>query len=245
MPVVSAEAIVLQTFAYGETSRILRLLTSTHGVLSAIARGARRPRSQYGLLEPFSRGTATLHMKDNRDLQTLSGFDLARSGHGLGRDLMRFGGASLLAEIVLRTTREESQPGLHALVLESLDRLDSGEEDRIETEVIAQVWRLIALLGFTPELDACVQCGGPAGEGEIRFDYAAGGVRCADCSRDAPGRLLPTHAIDAIRTMLAGDPVRIDETRGHWWLLTRYLDHHVLEGATLASLDFIATARER
>jgi DNA repair protein RecO (recombination protein O) len=244
VPVISTEAIVLQTFAYGDTSRILRLLTATHGLLSAIARGARRPRSQYGgLLEAFSRGTATIHMKEARDLQTLSGFDLSHSGQALGRDLMRFGGAALLAEIVMRTTREDSQPGLHALIADSFDTLEQAASADAEAVVLGRVWQLIALLGFAPELDACVHCGRPAGGEASRFDYAAGGVRCDDCSRDAPGRVLPPHALEAMRAMIRGTDVALTESRGHWWLLTRWLDHHVLEGATLQSLEFIAAAR--
>jgi DNA repair protein RecO (recombination protein O) len=245
VPVISTEAIVLQTFAYGDTSRILRLLTATHGLQSAIARGARRPRSQYGgLLEAFSRGTATLHIRENRDLQTLSGFDLSHSGQALGRDLMRFGGAALLSEVVLRATREEPQPGLFDLVADSLDRLERVDAAEAEAMALGRVWRLVALLGFAPELEACVPCGRTVQGDEIRFDYAAGGVRCDDCSRGAPGRTVPANAIDAIRTMIAGRDVALAETRGHWWLLTRWLDHHVLEGATLQSLEFIAAARD-
>jgi recombinational DNA repair protein (RecF pathway) len=157
---------------------------------------------------------------------------------------MRFGGAALIAEIVLRTTREELLPGLFSLVTDALDRLEQVEPAEAEAVVLGRVWRLIALLGFAPELDTCVHCGRPARGEEPRFDYAAGGVRCDDCSRGAPGRTLPAHAIDAIRAMLGGDDVALTETRGHWWLLTRWLDHHVLEGATLQSLDFIAAARD-
>lgn len=244
MPVFSLEAIILQAFAYGDTSRILRLLTPSHGIQSVIAKGARRPRSQYGgLLEPFSRGTATVHIRESRELQTMSAFDLTRSGQSLGRDLMRFGGASLIAEIVLRTTREEPQPGLFALVAEALDRIDDADAEVVESVVLARAWGLIACLGFAPDLETCVYCGRPAEPGENKIDYAAGGIRCNDCSRDAPGRILPGHALEALRTMISGGTVALDETRGHWWLLARYLDHHLLEGSTLQSLAFIDTAR--
>jgi recombinational DNA repair protein (RecF pathway) len=130
------------------------------------------------------------------------------------------------------------------LVTDSLDRLEQVESAEAEALTVGRVWRLVALLGFGPELDACVHCGRPARGEEIRFDYAAGGVRCDDCSRGAPGRTVPAHAIDAIRTMIAGHDVALPETRGHWWLLTRWLDHHVLEGSTLQSLEFIAAARD-
>ena len=113
MPLVSDDAVVLQAFAYGETSKVLRLLTRTHGVRSAIAKGARRPKSRFAaVLEPFAEGTVTLYLKEGRDLQTLGSFELTRSRQGLGGDLFRFGGASLLTELVLRTASEASEPAL-------------------------------------------------------------------------------------------------------------------------------------
>ncbi len=42
MAVVSTPAIVLHAFRYGESSKIVRLVTPGHGVLSAIAKGAQR-----------------------------------------------------------------------------------------------------------------------------------------------------------------------------------------------------------
>src|SRR5690606_9838430 len=87
MPLVSTESIILQSFAYGDTSKILRLLTRTHGVRSAIAKGALRPKSRYGgILEPFSIGTAVMYLKDGRDLQTLGGFELRSEERRVGKE---------------------------------------------------------------------------------------------------------------------------------------------------------------
>lgn len=245
MPLVRDEAIVLQAFPYGETSRILRLLTEGHGLQSAIAKGARRPRSQYGgVLEPFSQGTASLYIRETRDLQTLSGFELGRSRQRLGRDLLRFGGASLLAEIVLRTTMEGPQHGLFPVVADALDHIECQPEQTVEAAILAETWRLIACLGFAPELRECLDCGRSIEPAETtRFDYTAGGIRCTDCGRTSPGRAIPGRALVALRAMASGTPFELGPADGHWWLLARYLDHHVLEGASLHSLDFIANAR--
>ena len=244
MSVVTSDAIILQVFSYGETSRILRLLTASHGVQSAIARGARRPRSRYSILEPFSEGVATLYIKETRDLQTLTDFELTRNRQKLGTDLIRFGGASLISEIVLRATPEGPQPGIHALVATALARFEAEPAGTIEAAVLSEAWRLIGCLGFAPELDNCLDCDRTLPDDTAaRFDYAAGGIRCPDCAPGAPGRDVPPHARLALQAMARGESPDIQRTRGHWWLLARYLDHHVLEGATLRSLDFLAAAR--
>lgn len=241
MSVVSTEAIVLQSFPYGETSRIVRLLTRSAGVHSAIAKGALRPRSRYAVLEPFAQGEVVLHVKPTRELQTLGSFDLSRNREQLGRDLLRFGGASLLAELVLRTASEETQEGLFDAVANGLDRLLSTAD--VEVTVLAVVWHAIALLGFAPELSACIVCGTPLDRHtDACFDYTAGGLRCDDCAAGLPGRRLPGHARAALDAFSRGEPVAVPVTEGHWRLLSRYLEHHLLEGAPLRSLHFLATS---
>jgi DNA repair protein RecO len=202
-----------------------------------------RPRSRYAALEPFTDGSASLYIRPNRELQTLGGFDLIRSRQSLGRDLLRFGGASLIAELVLRTASEEPQPGLYDVVSRGLDRLGAADEAAVECTVLAVTWHVVALLGFTPSLDRCVACGASVDAArDATFDYAAGGVRCDGCAAGLPGRRLPARARAALAAYTRGDAVQVAVTEGHWRLLTRYLQHHLLEGVTLRSLHFLATS---
>jgi DNA repair protein RecO (recombination protein O) len=241
MALLTTDAIVLHAFPYGETSRIVRLLTRAAGVHSAIAKGAARPRSRYHVLEPFAEGSAALYIRPVRELQTLAAFDVTRSRHGLGRDLLRFGGASLLAELVLRTASEESQPELFDVVTHGLDQLDCVAAEGLEVAVLAAAWRTIAVLGFAPELDACIACGCDIdADADVTFDYSAGGVRCDACAAGLPGRRIPGSARQALRAFCRAAVVCVDVTAGHWRLLGRYLEHHLLEGAQLRSLHFLA-----
>lgn len=244
MSAVSDEAIILQTFPYGDTSRILRLLTARHGLRSVMARGALRPRSRFGgVLEPFAEGIATLHLRDNRDLQTLTAFDLTRSPHLLGADLLRFAGASVLAEVVIRTGSEESQPDLFETVRAALERFRDVAGDALEPVVLSELWRLVDRLGFAPSLDACLDCGRPFRPDEVvRYDRGSGGARCEDCGPGAPGRDLPAHAREAILAFLAGRAPVLERRAAHWQLLRRHLEHHVVEGA-LRTFDFLESAR--
>src|SRR5687767_15025110 len=143
MPLIHADAIILQTFAYSETSKILRLFTRSHGLISAIARGAVRPKSRYGgVLEPFTEGVATLYVRDSRELQNLSGFELVQSHQSLGRDLVRFGGASVMAELLLRTTMEQADPQLYLTVRSALRSIESATSAELESVLLAHLWSL-------------------------------------------------------------------------------------------------------
>lgn len=241
MSTVSDEAIILQVYAYGETSRILRLLTACHGLRSAAARGALRPRSRFGgVLEPFAQGVATLHLREGRDLQTLTAFELTWSPIELGTNLLRFAGASVLSEIVMRTGSEESQPGLFTVLRDSLSQLREAGPESLELSILGHVWLLIDQLGFAPSLDECVQCDRSISpEADVRFDFGAGGVLCDACGAGAPGRDLPAHGRAAVRDLLAGRSPVVERTAAHWQLLRRHLEHHVVDGRmrTFAFLD--------
>jgi DNA repair protein RecO (recombination protein O) len=247
MPVLLLESIVLQTFPYSETSKILRLLTRTHGVRSALARGAMRPKSKYGVLEPFAEGLATFYLREGRELQTLSGFELTRSHQALGRNLVRFGGASLLAELVLRTASEESQPALFDALSAGLAHLEAASDEQVEAVALAECWNLVAHLGFAPSLDECLACGRAIAEDEdVRLDHAAGAVLCAECApggASSPGRPLPAFARATLGRFLRGEAAPAPErTAAHWALLRRFLLHHVVEGSELRSLEFLESA---
>jgi len=242
MAPVITEALILQTFPYAETSRILRLYTREHGLQSAIAKGANRPHSRLGgVLEAFASGWATLYLRPNRELQTLAAFELTRARQALGCDLLRFGGASLVAELVLRSGSEERQPGLFDAVVRALDTLEQVPEPAVERTILGVMWQLIALLGFAPELEQCLGCGRPiAPAEETRFNYSEGGVVCGACGGGGGGAVLPERARKALQALVRGEDLPLERTLGHWRLLERYLDHHVLEGGKLRSFEFIA-----
>jgi DNA repair protein RecO (recombination protein O) len=242
MPVVTTDAVILQTFKYSDTSKILRLITRSNGLQSVIAKGALRPKSPFGgVLEPFTEGTASFHAKENRDLHTLSSFELSRSRQRLGSDLIRFGGASLVAELVLRSGIEEPDPDLFDAVRAALDRIQDAPSAQVESVVLGETWALIARLGFAPALDECIGCGRSIDAvEEVAFDYAAGGVRCAVCAAGMPGKALPAHARDSLVRLMQGEHVVLERTAAHWRLLARFLAHHVLDGTTLKSLTFLA-----
>src|SRR5262245_1963306 len=116
------DAIVLHAFDYLESSRILKLVTREAGVRSVLARGARRSKKRFGAaLDLFAQGTAELHIKIGRDLDTLGAFDVTRARPALAAHLERFAGASAMAELTLRFARDDADPSLFDAVAATLD----------------------------------------------------------------------------------------------------------------------------
>src|SRR5256884_7600746 len=76
MSLVTTPAIVLQTYRYSETSKVVRLATRDLGVQSAIAKGALRPKSRFGAgPQLLSEGAAQLSLRATRELHKLGAID--------------------------------------------------------------------------------------------------------------------------------------------------------------------------
>jgi DNA repair protein RecO (recombination protein O) len=240
MPLATTRALVLQAFPYSETSKVLRLFTLEHGLRSVLAKGALRPRSRYGgVLEPFTEGTATFYLKEGRDLHTLSGFDLVRSRQALGRSLVGFAGASLLAEVVMRTGTEEPHPALYETLVHAWDVVAQAEGPAEALAAsLAGAWSVVVLLGFEPQAGACVHCGREVADDEpVRFDASAGGVACTFC-RPA-GRVLDLESRAELRRMLSGEVpeggVARPKTQGA--LLRAFLEAQLSQDRPFRSLE--------
>jgi DNA repair protein RecO (recombination protein O) len=243
MSLLTTDAIVLHAFDYLESSRIIRLLTRDAGVQSVLARGARKSRGRYGsALDLFAEGTAQLYVKPNRELHNLSSFELTRSRGELAFDIGRFTAASVIAELALRFAGEEANPLLYETVADSLDRLSRSSPVTTVEDGLAGCWRIISVLGFTPELTSCALCHTPLRDvDDAAFSHAAGGIVCPSCSRLAPlGRRIPATARRAIRTWLddVESPTLSDvdtgsshlaenEGRSHQRLLREFIGAHV------------------
>lgn len=239
MSLLATEAIVLHSFDYLESSRILRLLTREGGVRSVLARGARRSARRFGSgLDLFAQGAAQLQSRVGRDLDTLAAFDVARLRPSLAEDLGRFLGAAALAELVLRFGREAPDRELFDAVVTALDSLGASPPGGARAAALAGAWRLVATLGFAPAVADCAECHESLpDELPALFSHAAGGALCGRCGRRAPaGRLLPPLARRTLRDLLHADaPPELDESaaRAHQRLLREFVTEHLTDGRPL------------
>ncbi len=151
--IVRTDAVVLRTLDYSETSRIATLLTRSHGVVGALARGARRPTSTFGsTLQPMSAVQVVFYHRPGRGLQTLKEASHIVRWKALGQDVHRVT-LGLRAVEVARGALGEGEA--HPLALDLLIRA-LAVVDAAETPDNAVPWfqlRLASLLGFAPDIN--------------------------------------------------------------------------------------------
>ncbi|MGC3998761.1 MAG: DNA repair protein RecO [Anaeromyxobacter sp.] len=180
---------VLRAVDYGESDRVITLLTREQGKVSAFARGARASRKRFGgALEPFTLLTAEARSRGGSDLLGLDSVSVERGFGGIRADLARIACAGYAAELARELLRDhEPHPELFDLLGGYLALLD-GAPARPAALRAFELWALRAA-GLMPRLDACARCGEPLDEApRLRFDPGHGGALCLACTPAAsPG----------------------------------------------------------
>ncbi len=232
---------------YRESSKIVRMATHDAGVVSAIAKGALRPKSRFGAaLQPLSDGIAQMYMAEHHDLHTLAEFDLTHLRTRLAADLGRYAAAVTLAELMIRFAPQAPHPESFDVLREALSLLEEAPHGTVDVVSLRCIWRLVSELGFEPALDRCARDGTPVPpDGDLRFSAAEGGALCPRCSGTTGVARLDARARADLRALLTpgAELPELDNPHGtaHRRLVSRYVRYHLAEGIELPALRFWTT----
>lgn len=187
MQKIATEALVLRSVDFGESDRVVHLLTPETGRIAAIAKGARRSVKRFGgTLDFFNQLHVQLERKRGPvQLARLDQARLLRAFHGLREHSGRFALGCYLLELLDRLAPEGGRPGdlaaLYRFALDALGAIDTlTPEPRLRTLLEL---RLLAAVGLRPELGVCVRCGKPIRAALAQFWIAEGGPICEACTQ--------------------------------------------------------------
>lgn len=201
MRLESTPAIVLRTREYGESDKIVTVLSRTAGKFSGIAKGAKRSQRRFpGTLEVFSHVTLDYKRRPHSELAFLERAVLLQPWPRLLNSLERFTAASHVVELADKMTVEsEVGDDLYALVASTLQRLNAAEPG----PATLRLFELAALnaSGYRPELIVCRGCTRPlrSDRGPVRLVGGLGGALCSQCrAREEGGMLLSNDALECL-----------------------------------------------
>ncbi|HNT29582.1 MAG TPA: DNA repair protein RecO [bacterium] len=180
----TVEALILKRMDFGETDRIITLLTPNHGKIRAVAKGVRRPGSRLaGHLEPFSH--AKVFLAKGRNLDIITQAQTLNQYRELRADLSAVSMAFYLSELAERVSVEgEKNYPLFNLFTQTLSQLATeGERNMLLS------WfdlSLLELLGYKPDLQRCHECGHDIPT-QASYTLTASGLVCRACQDHTAG----------------------------------------------------------
>jgi DNA repair protein RecO (recombination protein O) len=174
-------AIVLRVVEFSETSIIASLFTEQMGKISALAKGARRPKSPFeSALDLLAVCRIVFIHKSSDALDLLTEAKLERQFRSAARDLSRLYSGYYVAELLHDLTDPgDPHPVLFQAANQTLLDLDSGKP--VGRAVLRFELVLLRELGLLPSLQVCVGCGASVEGPRVAFGMLAGGVLCERC----------------------------------------------------------------
>ncbi|QUH26895.1 DNA repair protein RecO [Serpentinicella alkaliphila] len=176
---IKTAGIVLKNSKFNENDSLLVIFTRKLGKVSAVAKGARNPKSVLlSGVQPFCYSDFVLYK--GKSLYTVSQCDVKQSFYKLREDLDRLTYAAYLLELVSAETREgQTNNRLFNLLGKTL-LIMSNPEAELNTVLRAFEIKFLHYSGYTPQLNDCVNCGSTQQTG-WKFSPKEGGLLCSNC----------------------------------------------------------------
>lgn len=202
---LTVSGIVLKVSQSGESDRVCTLLTDTHGVISAFAKGAKNMKNKnstataqfvYGSYELFRRGDR--YFIDESQYEELY--------TGLRQDIFRLSVAQYLCQLTMELVPGEQSAGEYLQLMRgALWYLSENSRPPLLVKAAAEM-RMLSMAGYMPDLVMCHECG--AYEHDLMyFIPATGQISCGDCG--VKGRefahILGRGALTAMRHSVYAD----------------------------------------
>lgn len=190
MALVETECLNLRSYNLSDADKIVVLLTKDHGIVRAVAKGAKRLTSRFGSgLEPFSLVKATYFQKESQELVSLQKVEIIRSGFEAASRPEALAAFSYFSDLMLSMVPPEDPSEKVFRMANACVTAISDEPASIRHITLYLESWLLRLAGFYPDWRQCGTCRRELIMGAMRLDPDFQ-IICSDCSRSGAGDIL-------------------------------------------------------
>lgn len=181
MKIEKVEGIVVAEKDYGETSKIIDIITKEHGLISVMSKGSRKMKSTLrGISSKLTYGYFHIYYKEGK-ISTLIDADVINSFKSLRSDLLKISYASFICElagqVIKQLISDSDFKEVYDLFIASLIKINEGFDAMIITNILEL--KLLPYLGVNPILDECAICGDVTSIVTVSADKF--GFLCKEC----------------------------------------------------------------
>ncbi|MCM1370595.1 MAG: DNA repair protein RecO [Clostridium sp.] len=204
MEIKKVEGIVLNEKAYGETSKIINLITKEYGIIGVIAKGARTLKSDFRVTTTkLSYGYFNISYKEGK-LSTLISVDLINPLKNIMKDIEKISYSTFILEITEQVIKQTNKK-IFDIMISSLIKIDEGYNPKIIMNIIEL--KYLDYLGVMPILDSCSVCGTTTNIVTLSSDK--GGYVCSNCKTTE--KIISDKSIKLIRLFYYVDISKISK----------------------------------
>jgi len=190
-----SKALVLRSYRFKETDKILKLFSLESGIIDCIAKGVCSAKSKLcGRLELFNFIDCEISSGKNLDIITQA--EIIESFEDISNDFIKFAYSQVISEIILKThSGKTPEINLFKLAYITLRALNNEEKSNIHSQkkiLFFFILKFLKITGYFPLLNSCSVCGSQIftdskkdESNEYFFSVKAGGFACSQCRNSA------------------------------------------------------------
>lgn len=198
------EGIVINEKAYGETSKIINVITKEYGIIGIIAKGARTLKSEFRVsTAKLSYAYFNIIYKEGK-LSTLVSADIINPFKSIIKDINKISYAVYILELSEQVVKQTNQ-NIFDLMLSGFIKINEGYDPLIIMNIIEL--KYLDYLGVMPVLDRCSVCGST--NNIVTLSSDKGGYVCKNCY--STEKIIGEKAIKLIRLFYYVDISKISK----------------------------------
>ena len=171
------EGFILSETSYGETSKIINVLTKDHGIIGVMCKGAKSMKSPLrACTQSFTYGIFNIYYKENK-LSTLVSVDPITNFTKIRQDLTLISFVTYLSELTSQVIKESDASKIYDDFINTILKIEDGLDPLILTNILEL--KYLPLLGVGLDLDGCIRCG--KSTDIVTVDASYGGLICKNC----------------------------------------------------------------
>lgn len=184
MPSYKTSAIILRTYDFKESDKIVVLYSKEHGIIRAIAKAVKKPKSKMsGMISPLI--AADIILNEGRNLHVIQQCDVIDFFKNLKTCLKKITIASYYLELLMAFGLENDPQAetYYNFLFEGLKKLENPDNEfLIELLLISFEFEMISMAGYAPLLSTCSSCGKHLSQREnIWFNKPSAYLYCDKC----------------------------------------------------------------
>lgn len=174
------EGIVLNVKSYGETSKIINVLTKDHGIIGIMAKGAKTLKSELrSVTDKLTYGKFNVYYKKDK-LSTLISVDVIDNLRNIKKDIDKISYVSFLLELTEQVIKQNLDEDIYDILINGILKINEGFDPLVITNIVEL--KFLDKLGVMPIIDMCAQCGNT--ENIVTLSSIRGGYICKNCHKN-------------------------------------------------------------
>lgn len=184
MGILRTKGIVIKIANSSENDKILTVLTAERGKIKVFCKGAKKSKSALLASTEFLSYSDMILFEGNGELYSLNSAESINVFYNIRKDIDKLMYASTIAQIMNDVCQEEELAfNRLQLLLNTLYVISETDKNLKLVYAIFRL-RLLAILGYIPKLDKCVNCDKNYKEiKEIYFSIKDNGIKCETCKK--------------------------------------------------------------